>query len=367
MLTIYRRHKENCAFADDRISKKCRCSLWATGTLDGKPCRRSLKTRSFDRAQQVVRERENGKPEKEKPKVITIQHALDAFYADCESRNLNKSTVSKYRLLRTLLVDYAKGKYLSDIRDFGREQALDFRNTWTGSPRTQSKRLERFRAFFNFCVENDWIAKNPAKSIKPPQMRPCPTLPFEDSEVARILAKADFRSGVFFRILLHSGLRIIDVATLRPERIQDGKLFLYQQKTGIPVWVPLPPDLVADIETLNPVGGMYFATESDYPPSIAEYYRQKLLKAAIAAGLMQKRKKGDPRRKNPIHPHRFRDTFAVRLLEKRVPLETVSILLGHTDIKTTQRSYAPWVKSLQDNLELAVQRTWEKPKLMRMK
>ena len=52
MLTIYRRHKEQCSFADDRISKKCRCSLWATGTLDGNPYHKSLKTRSFERAQQ---------------------------------------------------------------------------------------------------------------------------------------------------------------------------------------------------------------------------------------------------------------------------------------------------------------------------
>jgi integrase len=367
VLTVYRRHKEKCKFADDRVSRKCRCSLWATGTFDGGPYRKSLKTRSFERAQQIIREIEDGNRKKEAPKIVTVKHALDAFFADCESRNLNESTVSKYRLLRTLLQGYADGRNVSDIRDFGRERALDFRNAWTGSPRTLSKRLERLRAFFNFCVENDWITKNPAKSIKPPQTRPIPTLPFTDGEVARILAKADFRSGVFFRALLHSGLRIIDVAGLRPERIQDGKLFLYQQKTGVPVWIPLPPDLVADLRTLKPVGGMYFATESDYPASIAEYYRQKLFKAAIEAGLMQKRKKGEPRRKNPIHPHRFRDTFAVRLLEKGVPLETVSVLLGHTDIKTTQRSYAPWVKSLQDNLELAVQKTWEQPKLVRVK
>ena len=366
MLAIYRRHQGPCKFAADRVSKKCRCPLWATGTLNGRPYRKTLKTRSFDTAQRVVRELENGKHEKEPPKIVTIRHALDVFYADCESRNLNQSTVSKYRLLRTMLLDYTDGKNLSDIRDFGREHALYFRHSWTGSPRTLSKRLERLRAFFNFCVDNDWIVKNPAKSIKPPQIRPCPTLPFTADELARILAKADFRSQVFFRILLHSGLRIIDAATLRPERIHDGKLLLYQQKTGVPVWVPLPPDLMADIETLKLVGGMYFATESDYPRSIAEYYRQKLLKAAIAAGLMQKRKKGEPRRKNAIHPHRFRDTFAVRLLERGVPLETVSVLLGHTDIKTTQRSYAPWVKSLQDNLELAVQKTWEQPKLARV-
>ena len=56
MLSIYRRHRAKCKFAEDRVSKKCRCTLWATGTLEGKPYRRSLKTRSFERAEQLKRE-----------------------------------------------------------------------------------------------------------------------------------------------------------------------------------------------------------------------------------------------------------------------------------------------------------------------
>src|SRR5204862_192025 len=43
-------------------------------------------------------------------------------------------------------------------------------------------------------------------------------------------------------------------------------------------------------------------------------------------------------------PHCLRDTFAVSLLEKGVPLEEVSKLLGHESIKTTEKSYAKWVQ-----------------------
>ena len=43
--------------------------------------------------------------------------------------------------------------------------------------------------------------------------------------------------------------------------------------------------------------------------------------------------------------HRLRDTFAVDLLEKGVPLEEVSKLLGHESIKTTERHYAKWVNN----------------------
>lgn len=52
--------------------------------------------------------------------------------------------------------------------------------------------------------------------------------------------------------------------------------------------------------------------------------------------------------------HRFRDTFAVGLLEKGVALKTVSILLGHHSIKITQRHYSPRVKTQQEALEKEV-------------
>jgi integrase len=58
------------------------------------------------------------------------------------------------------------------------------------------------------------------------------------------------------------------------------------------------------------------------------------------------------------HPHMFRDTFAVSLLEKGVPLEQVSILLGHSSVKVTEKHYSPWVKSRQQQLEAAVKKAW---------
>jgi integrase/recombinase XerD len=57
------------------------------------------------------------------------------------------------------------------------------------------------------------------------------------------------------------------------------------------------------------------------------------------------------------HFHQLRDTFAVRLLEKGVPLETVAVLLGNT-VQVCQKHYAPWVKSRQVKLEEAVKATW---------
>jgi hypothetical protein len=45
------------------------------------------------------------------------------------------------------------------------------------------------------------------------------------------------------------------------------------------------------------------------------------------------------------------DTFAVELLLSGMPLEDVSILLGHGSMKITEKHYSPWVQARQDKLE----------------
>ena len=48
--------------------------------------------------------------------------------------------------------------------------------------------------------------------------------------------------------------------------------------------------------------------------------------------------------------HRLRDTFAAELLLAGVSLEDVSILLGPASVQTTERHYAPWIRSRRDRL-----------------
>jgi integrase/recombinase XerD len=58
--------------------------------------------------------------------------------------------------------------------------------------------------------------------------------------------------------------------------------------------------------------------------------------------------------------HRLRDRLAVALLEKRLPLEEVSKVLGHESMKTTERHYSEWMKGRQDRLDNLVTATWAK-------
>lgn len=85
MLSVYSRHKEKCAQADDRVSRKCRCPLWATGALEGEPYRKSLKTRNWERAEQLIRQIEEGTKPAETKLVPELAETIQKFMLDARA------------------------------------------------------------------------------------------------------------------------------------------------------------------------------------------------------------------------------------------------------------------------------------------
>lgn len=59
------------------------------------------------------------------------------------------------------------------------------------------------------------------------------------------------------------------------------------------------------------------------------------------------------------HPHMVRDTYAVELLLSGVPIDQVSLLLGHSSVKITKKHYSPFVKARQEQLENSVRLSWQ--------
>jgi integrase len=147
----------------------------------------------------------------------------------------------------------------------------------------------------------------------------------------------------------YSGLRLNDAVTLERARLTGNRLFLYQQKTGLPVYVPLPSHVVELLRKLQNTNSRYFFWTGN-----GLHYRASNCWHASLQRLF-KWAKLDKR----AHPHMLRDTFAVELLLAGVPIDQVSILLGHASVKTTERHYAPFVKARQEQLVSSVENSWQ--------
>jgi hypothetical protein len=65
-------------------------------------------------------------------------------------------------------------------------------------------------------------------------------------------------SGVSLLLMRYSGRRLNDAVTLERIRLTGNRLFLYQQKTGLPVYLLPPPHIVELLPTLPNQNLRYF-------------------------------------------------------------------------------------------------------------
>jgi integrase/recombinase XerD len=150
-----------------------------------------------------------------------------------------------------------------------------------------------------------------------------------------------------------------DAVTLERDRVNDeGKLFLYRAKTGVAVYVPIPPDVVELLESLPNSNPAYFFWSGNGDPQTACKGWRRSLDRLFRIAKIRKRD-GTPKR---CHAHMLRDTFAVELLNRSVPIDRVSLLLGHSSVKVTEKHYAPFVKERQLQLENYARRAWDDAK-----
>jgi integrase len=155
-----------------------------------------------------------------------------------------------------------------------------------------------------------------------------------------------------------SGLRIRDAVTLEKTRLINDNVLLYQAKTGTPVFVPLPSHVAEEVRNV-PLGPkpnpryFFWSGNGDPKSAVADWQRSYRRLFEIAA---LENADGTSKR---CFPHMFRDTFAVENLLAGVPIDQVSMLLGHKSVKITEKHYSPWVKARQEQLAASVRNAWQ--------
>lgn len=366
MLIIFRRHQKHCEHqAQGRAYRRCRCPVWVDGSLNGLEIHKSIGTRDWHKAQEIVRgwEADGRCTNLDKLEQLTIELAFRLFKADLAARNLQPSTVRKYDLLSRQITAFACCSGLRLLKQLDLNALRQFRAQWRDGPLSSAKKLERLRAFFRFAQESQWIDENPAQKVKAPHYSQRQTLPYTHEEMSRILtaltaylehtASCGRLNGIRLRglvlLLRYSGMRIGDVVKLSEDQVSGNKLFIYTQKSGVPVYVVLPDFVVQVVQTIPRLSSKYFFWNGigNLGTIVGSWQKRlrKLFKLAMISG---------------GHAHRFRDTFATELLLAGIPIERVAVLLGHRSVKVTEKHYAAWTDSRQRQVEADLQRAWDR-------
>tara|TARA_B100001063_G_scaffold30871_1_gene23908 strand:+ start:1 stop:1194 length:1194 start_codon:yes stop_codon:yes gene_type:complete len=192
------------------------------------------------------------------------------------------------------------------------------------------KHIQRLKKITNFCIKNNYITNDPFIGFKIKFKKS--NRVYINNEELYILKNIKLNKSLnkirdIFLFACYTGLSYIDLYNLNIKNIQIGDdnlkwIFIKRHKTDIPSNVPiLPPALIIlnKYKTQNNINGIF--------PMISNQKTNIALKEI--ARLCNFNKK--------LTFHCARHTFATTItLTNGVPIETVSKMLGHNNIKTTQ-------------------------------
>lgn len=196
------------------------------------------------------------------------------------------------------------------------------------------KYLSNFKKIVNFCLKNGWIIRNPFvgfKMVKKEVVREILTLDeMSTMTVKEFVSERVSQVRDIFLLCCYTGLAYADVKKLKRSEIVkgiDGELWIYtaRQKTEVPTRIPIltPALKIIDKYAHHPD----CIAKNILLPVLSNQKMNAYLKEI--ADLCEIRKE--------LTFHIARHTFATTVtLSNGVPIETVSKMLGHRSLRTTQ-------------------------------
>ncbi len=257
-------------------------------------------------------------------------------------REYSHATVTRFKTSYKHTLAFLEKKYkVSDIDirelDFQFISEYEF---WLKSTRkcehnTTMKYLSNFRKIVNRCLRNGWLQRDPFLGFKMTR-REVERTALTETELKAIASKSfasDRLSNVrdIFLFSCYSGLAYADVKKLKRSEIVigvDGEKWLIskRQKTDISARIPLLPAALTLIERYK---DHEQCQRGDFVlPVLSNQKMNAYLKEIADLCCINKE----------LTYHIARHTFATTItLSNGVPIETVSKMLGHRNLKTTQQ------------------------------
>ncbi|MGD9347750.1 MAG: site-specific tyrosine recombinase XerD [Candidatus Aminicenantes bacterium] len=208
------------------------------------------------------------------------------------------------------------------------------------SARSLARLISSMKSFYRFCILDGILEKNSAANLTSPKSWLSLPKFLSIKEVESLLRQPDedeargVRDRAMLELLYATGLRVSELVSLRMSdlNLEDGFL-LCRGKGGKERIVPLGDSAKnAIIRYLDESRARYLIKDSDFlfltyrgQPFTRQGFWKVLKKYALEAKLEDK-----------ISPHVLRHSFATHLLERGADLRSVQLMLGHSQITTTQ-------------------------------
>ncbi len=229
-----------------------------------------------------------------------------------------------------------------DLRRFLAQEA-----THRPAPSSQARTVAALRCFFRFCVESDYLERDPALVLRTPKKREALPDVLDRAELSRLL-DAPGQEGIWTRmhagkperdrlllaLFAYGGLRRSELLGLDCDDVDlDRRLIRVRNaKGGRQRVVPILPGLV-------PLFLAYAATRppTSDPALFLGVHGRRLTPSIMAPTFRRYATAAGVNKRKRITPHTLRHVFATELLGAGANLRQIQELLGHKHLDSTQR------------------------------
>ncbi len=258
-------------------------------------------------------------------------------------KGLSDNTIQAYRRDIAKFAAFAATRHLG-AEDVRRGDVVDFLGTLYRKgldSRSVARHLVTIRHFFRFALMEGYVQDDPAATIESPRFRHSLPEFLSLEEVDRLLRQPDvtavvgLRDRAMIELMYSCGLRVSELCGLRVSDLQAEAGCLRCIGKG-------------DKERLVPVGRQALEVVQGY----LKTSRPKLLREGSSPFLFLNQKGSKIGRitywktlgqygrkaglRKALKPHMLRHSFATHLLDRGADLRSVQMMLGHSDISTTQ-------------------------------
>ena len=263
---------------------------------------------------------------------------LDALWVEC---GLSENTLSAYGSDLNIFAKWLKNKSLIEVLESDVFSFLESRYKQGVGSRSSARILSSLRRFYGYLQRQGTIQQNPTDLIEAPYIGKVLPESLSEADIDLLLDAPEitdvlgYRDKVMLELLYATGLRVSEFIGLKFEQVNFRQGFVRVMGKG-------------NKERLVPIGEQALEWLESYMTEartdiLANRQCDFLFVTKRGAGMTRqafwhiiKRYAKKAGINKPLSPHTLRHAFATHLLNHGADLRVVQLLLGHSDLSTTQ-------------------------------
>lgn len=263
---------------------------------------------------------------------------LDSLWVEC---GLSENTLSAYGSDLNIFAKWLKKKSLLEVKESDVFSFLESRYKQGVGSRSSARILSSLRRFYGYLQREGTIQQNPTDLIEAPYIGKVLPESLSENDIDLLLDAPEisdtlgYRDKVMLELLYATGLRVSELIGLKFEQVNFRQGFVRVLGKG-------------NKERLVPIGEQALEWLETYMTEaraniLANRQCDFLFVTKRGAGMTRqafwyiiKRYTKKAGITKPLSPHTLRHAFATHLLNHGADLRVVQLLLGHSDLSTTQ-------------------------------